>query len=258
MRFHRSDANLSQVTVTSPLGEKAASARLSSLRHMSGTISVAMGVILLAAVVTQIADQLRVGRFEPTEYFAYFTIQSTLIAIVVLISGGVHAWRSSRDSLLYSGIRASLVSYLVTTGLVYNLLLRDIPNADGYVGPEWANDAQHVWVPIYIVIDWMLTPGRARLQPRTLALAATFPLIWVAITLLRGIATGWYPYPFLELDGPNGVLGVVLYVIGIAVAILSITGLAVAVNRWLTRGVRDVGEGRRHTGEIAVVRADLR
>lgn len=258
MHIHRSDANLDRVTVTSPLGEKAAVARLSSLRHMSDTISVVMGALLLAAVVTQITDQLRVGRFEPTEYFAYFTIQTTLVAIVVLVSGGIHAWRSSRDSLLYSGIRASLVSYLVITGVVYNLLLRDIPNDDGYVGPEWANDAQHVWVPIYIVIDWMLTPGRARLKPRTLALAATFPLIWVAITLWRGYQTGWYPYPFLELDGPNGVTGVMLYVVGIAVAILTVTALAVAVNRWSTRGLRDVGEGRRNTGEIAVVRADLR
>lgn len=225
---------------------------------MSGTISLVVGLVVLGALATQITDQISVGRFQPTEYFAYFTIQTALISVVVLVSGGVHALRSSRDTELYTAIRASLVSYLVVTAVVYNLLLRDIPNDDGYVGPEWANEALHVWVPIYIVLDWMLTPGRARLQPRTLALAASFPLIWVGVTMLRGALTGWYPYPFLEPDGPDGVLGVVLYVVGIAAVILTLTALAVAVNRWSTRGVRDVGEGRRHTGEIPVVRADLR
>jgi hypothetical protein len=246
------------VTAPSPLGEKAAAARLSTLRHIAGIISIVAGLIILAALITQITDQISVGRFEPTEYFAFFTIQTAMINIVVLIAGGIMALRLDRDTRLYTAIRASVFSYAIVTGVVYNLLLRDVPNDDGYVGPVWPNESLHVWIPIYIALDWLLTPGRVRIGWKTLWLAVSYPLIWVGVTMLRGEFTGWYPYPFLEPDGPNGVMGVVTYVVGIAAFIIVLAALAVVINRVHTRGVRGVGHGRRNTGEIPVVRADLR
>jgi hypothetical protein len=246
------------VTSPSPLGEKAATARLSTQRHIAGTLSILAGLAVLAALITQITDQISVGRFEPTQYFAFFTTQTSMINIVVLVAGGILAWRTARDTRLYTAIRASVVTYALVTGLIYNLLLRDIPNSDGYVGPAWPSELTHVWIPMYIALDWLLTPGRVRIGWSTLWLAVTYPLIWVGVTITRGALTDWYPYPFLNPEGPNGVLGVVAYIVGIAALILVLGVLAVLVNRMHTRGVRGVGEGRRATGPIPVVRADLR
>lgn len=246
------------MTAPSPLGEKAAAARLSTLRHIAGIISIIAGLIVLAALITQITDQISVGRFKPTQYFSYFTIQTAMINIVVLIVGGFMALRNERDTRLYTAIRASVFSYALVTAVVYNLLLRDIPNDDGYVGPVWPNESLHVWIPIYIALDWLLTPGRVRIAWSTLWLAVSYPLIWVGVTMVRGSITGWYPYPFLEPDGPNGVTGVVIYVVAIAAFIIVLAAIAVLINRVHTRGVRGVGHGRRRTGPIPVVRADLR
>ena len=244
--------------MSSSLGEKAASARLSTLRHIAGVMSIIAGLIVLAALITQISDELAANRFEPTEYFAYFTIQSAMINIVVMIVGGIMAMTMERDTRLYTAIRASVFSYAIVTGVVYNLLLRDIPNDDGYMAPVWPNEALHVWIPIYIALDWLLSPGRARIAWSTLWLAVSYPLIWVGVTMLRGAATGWYPYPFLEPEGPNGVVGVITYVVAIAAFIIVLAAVAVGINRVHTRGVRGVGQGRRQTGPIPVVRADLR
>ncbi|MEN9620301.1 MAG: hypothetical protein RL499_494 [Actinomycetota bacterium] len=251
-------ANVNRVTETSPLGEKAATARLATLRHIAGIISIVAGLIVLAALITQITDQISVGRFKPEQYFAYFTIQTAMINIVVLITGGIMALRLERDTRLYTAIRASVFSYALVTAVVYNVLLRDIPNADGYVGPVWPNESLHVWIPIYIALDWLLTPGRVRIAWSALWLAVSYPLIWVGITMLRGANTGWYPYPFLEPDGPNGIVGVVTYVVGIAAFIVVLAAVAILINRVQTRGVRGVSHGRRKTGPIPVVRADLR
>lgn len=246
------------MSASSPLGEKAATARLSTLRHIAGVISIVAGLIVLLALITQITDQISVGRFQPTQYFAFFTIQTAMINIVVMIAGGIMAFQLERDTQLYTAIRASVFSYALVTAVVYNVLLRDIPNDDGYVGPAWPNESLHVWIPIYLALDWLLSPGRMRIAWSTMWLAVSFPLIWVGVTLLRGAATGWYPYPFLEPDGPNGVLGVVIYVAAISVFIIVLATLAVVINRVHTRGVRGVGQGRRQTGPIPVVRADLR
>lgn len=239
------------MTPSSPLGETAALARLHTLRHIAGIVSIIVGLLLLAALITQITDQIAFGRFEPTEYFAFFTIQTTMINIVVLIAGGVLAFVMDRDTRLYTAIRASAFTYAIVTGVVYNALLSDIANADGYVGPVWANQAQHVWVPIYFALDWLLTPGRVRIGWSTVWLAASFPLAWVGVTLLRAeFLDGWYPYPFLNPAGPMGVLGVVTYVLAIAAAIIFLALIAVTINRVHTRGVRGVSHGRRGTGPI--------
>ena len=232
------------MTVTSLPDEATASTRFAAIRRIAGVISIAAGITILAALITQITDQVSVGRFEPTEYFAFFTIQTAMINIVVLIAGGLAALRTARDTQLYSAVRASVFSYAIVTGVVYNLLLRDVPNDDGYVGPVWPNEALHVWIPIYIAVDWMLAPGRARIGWATMWLAVSYPLAWVFVTLTRGALDGWYPYPFLEPFGPNGVGGVAAYVLGIAAFIIALAAVAVVINHLQSRrALSPVGGG---------------
>lgn len=201
------------------------------LRHVLGALSAIAGLAVLAAVITQVSDQIGAGRFEADEYFHFFTIQTALINVVVLIAAGIEAFRRPVDTLLYTAVRASAVAYAVVTGLVYNVLLRGIPNDDGYVGPVWPNELLHVWIPVYIALEFLLNPTRARLGWGALGLAVSFPLAWVGVTMVRGAVEGWYPYPFLEPDGPDGVGGVVGYVVGIAVLIIGLAALTVLVTR---------------------------
>jgi hypothetical protein len=211
--------------------EPTPSAVILRLRRMAGILSIIAGLSVLVSIVWQVSDQLAQQRFEPTEYFAFFTIQTAMINIVVLIAGGILAFRRPIDTPLYGALRASVFSYAIVTGVVYNLLLRGIPNDDGYIAPIWPNENLHVWIPIYIALDWLLNPTRPRLQWRTMWLAVSFPLIWVGVTLVRGAVDGRYPYPFLEPFGPAGVAGVVQYVVGIALFIVILAALAVAITR---------------------------
>ena len=73
-----------------------------------------------------------------------------------------------------------------------------------------------MWVPVVIVLEWLFSSGRISLRIRAMWWALLYPLAWVAFTVIRGMITGWWPYPFLEPDGPNGVGGVVAYILGIA------------------------------------------
>ena len=64
------------------------------LRRIAGALSLVAGLSVLASIVWQVTDQVAAGRFQPTEYFAYFTIQTALINIVVLVVGGLLAFRT--------------------------------------------------------------------------------------------------------------------------------------------------------------------
>ena len=95
-----------------------------------GVLRILLAVLVLAAIVTQITDQILNDAFDPAAYFGFFTIQSSLMNVVVLVVGGVLALRLAAEPELLARVRMSTLSYAVITGVVYNLLLRNLP-ADG-------------------------------------------------------------------------------------------------------------------------------
>lgn len=195
-----------------------------------GLVRLAVAVLLLAAVATQIADQSINDVFRPEEYFAYFTIQTALVNAAVLAYAGGSALVGRAESELLTLVRTNVTAYAVVTAVVYNLLLRGLPQT-GFQGIAWPNEVLHVWVPLIIVLDFAFARGRQRLAWSRLGWAVVYPLAWVAFTLVRAALDGWYPYPFIDPNEPAGVIGVVLHVIGIAAFILALGALGIAVTR---------------------------
>ena len=220
------------MTVTSPILSPAIRPA-GQARRTVGVIRIAAGLLVLAAMITQIADQAINDVFIASEYFSYFTIQSSMMNIVVLVSGGILALRFRRDTELYTGVRSAITVFAVVTGVVYNVLLRGIP-PEGYVGVQWPTEVEHVWIPVYILIDWLFATGRARIGYRWLWLAVGFPIAWCIFTLIRGAATGWYPYPFID-PATGGWGSVIAYIVGLAAFIVGLAALAIAYARraWL-------------------------
>ncbi len=177
--------------------------RSQGLRRVFAVVRIAAGLLVLAAIVTQIVDELVHNAFLPDRYFVYFTIQSSMMNVVVLLVGGVVAIRSAEDTRLFSNVRVAILAYAVVTGLVYNALLRNL-HSSGYHGVHWPTEVMHVAIPIFIVVDWVFAPGRQPIRWKALAFVAIYPLAWLAFTMIRGGITGWYPYPFLEPSQPGG------------------------------------------------------
>ncbi len=189
-----------------------------------------MGLLLFASIATQITDQLWNDAFVATEYFGYFTIQSSLMNVVVLLVGGSLALRRPLDPQLLTGVRMSMLTYAIVTGVVYNALLRNVVS-DGFNGIAWPNEVLHVWAPIFIALDWVLSPGRPALAWKRLGVALIYPLTWVAYAVVRGTLTGFYTYPFLDPAQPGGYGAVALYVLGIAAFITGLAAAAIAASR---------------------------
>jgi len=206
-------------------------------RRFFAVLRVLMSLLVLAALVTQVTADLLHDSFTPSEYFSYFTIESSMMNVVVLLVGGVIAWRWHRDTALFTSVRVAILSYAVVTGLVYNLLLRNIPSDGGYEPPRWCNEVMHVWVPVFILLDWLLAPGRARVPWKRLWLVISYPIAWLAFTMIRGAITLWYPYPFLEPAGPGGILSVLAYILGIAAFIIAVASAAIGLARLTGRRV---------------------
>jgi hypothetical protein len=201
-------------------------------RRALGALRTVVGIGLAATLLFQIADLALGGGLVPEHYFLTFTIDSSFLEAAVLTASGITALRGRRSPAL-EVLAAAIVPYGIVTGVVYTALLRGLPSS-GYQGLDFENEVVHVVVPIVLVLDWFvlrpLAGDRTRLSWRAVGVTSVFPLAWLAVTLLRGAADGWYPYPFLD-PATAGWASVLGWIVALTIAILVIAALAVLVTR---------------------------
>ena len=152
----------------------------------------------------------------------------------MVLLGGALGLASRWQPVTADLIRGAAVIYMMTTGVVYGVLLADTAGREiTYVG--WADTVVHRIMPIVIVTDWLIAPPRTRLTLRAGLIWLSYPVLFLAYSLIRGPIVAWYPYPFLTPARVGGYAGVALYAVGIALFILLVTWLTVTVGNALGR-----------------------
>jgi putative effector of murein hydrolase LrgA (UPF0299 family) len=141
-----------------------------------------------------------------------------MIAVVTLAVAGWFSFKGLDETKLLSVVRLSTACFMAVTGIVYNALLRGLPAAEadaGYVWPVFPNEIIHVWAPLFIAIDLIVFAPALRLKLREGLWVWLYPLAWLLFSVVRGLATNWWPYWFINPNEDAGVPGVVMYVLGI-------------------------------------------
>jgi hypothetical protein len=197
----------------------------------------AFGLVL--SIVWQVTDRILNNVFRPGEYFAYLTIQSTLIVAVVLAVTAVRELQGKADTKALTLARLSTSSYAIIVGVVYNALLRgttiDKRDPDyGYNWPVLPNEILHVWGPIFIVLDFALTATITKLKFKQIFWVLLYPLTWLGFTVVRGVITNWWPYDFLNPNKGSAV-GVSIFVVEIMVFLLVSAVISLALNKLSTK-----------------------
>ena len=182
-----------------------ADARARAARVWYGAIAVVVGVALVIQIVLiftggqdvnsseNTADESLATRF--VRLFSFFTIQSNLF---VLGTSVVLALNVHKDGRLWRVLRFDALIGIIITGLVYETVLARLVHPEG-----WALAATigfHYISPWATVLGWLVFGPRPRMSWATAALAFVWPLAWLVYTFVHGAVTGWYPYPFLDVD----------------------------------------------------------
>jgi hypothetical protein len=196
---------------------------------------------LLTAIIWQVTDRLIHNNFRPTEYFAYFTIHTSLIAAVVLAVAGVRELQGKSDTKALTLARLSVSTYAIVVAVVYNALLRGtkvLPGDPdyGYNWPVLPNEILHVWGPILILLDFALTVTITKLSFKQIFWTLLFPLAWLVFTIIRGLNTDWWAYWFLNPNEKGGVTGVITFILAIVVFMLVSASISLALNKVSTKG----------------------
>ena len=192
--------------------------------------------VAIAALVLQLVLVLQGGRvLDETEpvplgsrlwhLVSYFTIQSNLLVAVAVV---LLARDPLRDGAGFRSLRLAGTIGITVTGLVHFTLLR--PLLDLHGADYIADKLLHMAVPLLAVVGWALFGPRPRVDRTAATWSVAWPLAYLGYVLVVGAASGWYPYPFLDVD-EKGWGRVLAASVGITVLFLLLVALATALDR---------------------------
>ncbi|WP_157181283.1 Pr6Pr family membrane protein [Actinopolymorpha alba] len=203
-------------------------------RRVLAIVRLLVALLVLVAIGVQLVTNLDNGTFDPTRYFAFFTILSNLfgagLLLVLALSPRARTTRSATLDLL----RGAAVVYLAVTFVVVMVLLS---SAELQVALPWVDTVVHKILPVYLLIDWLVDPPTRRLTFRLGLRWLIGPLIWALFTLVRGEVDGWYPYPFLD-PANGGYPSVAIHLVAILIGFV--------VFSWVTVALANLARRRSH------------
>lgn len=188
------------------------------------------GLLILVAVGYQLSVLATGPRFDPVNFFSFFTVLSNLLTAGVLLYGAGRV--AAKPSLGFELLRGAAVVYMTTTFVVVVVLLS---GADLQVAIPWVDFVVHKLMPIVVVLDWLVVPPRRHLPLARCLVWLAFPVVWLAYSLVRGAIAGWYPYPFLDPRRPGGYGAVLVTCVAIAVGMVVLMLLVAWVGNRLAR-----------------------
>lgn len=120
----------------------------------------------------------------------FFTILTNLLV-------AAHMFAVAQGWQISASRAAGLVVSILMVGIVYHAVLAGLwdPQALAW----WANQGLHTGVPLATALWWLAFAPKS-VMARDVPLWLLWPAGYCLYAALRGIITGFWPYPFLNLD----------------------------------------------------------
>lgn len=206
--------------MTAPRPYPSTARSFASLFAVAGWLSLALQLWLILNVSR--ADGQTTSHLI-VNYFSFFTVLSNLLITAI------YTWIALSPPGPSLNLQAAAASYIAVVGIGYSLLLRSTWNPQGL--QKLLDVLLHDIMPFVYIVFWVLFSRSFRRLPWTSALTWLLPpLLYLLYSLLRGVVTGWYPYPFLD-PRISGWPHVFIIIVGFLIAFLSLGLAAVSLTR---------------------------
>lgn len=219
-------------------GLEPAPARPRRLRVALGIFRLALAAVELVALYGNFNYVLGFSSFATGNFFSYFTIQSAILAVVMLVIAGIAAITTHSDPRWLGVLRTITVCYLLVSGIVFAVIVLQASTRSYRVDVPWSDTLLHFVVPALALFAWVvdaaISPRSAPMPWSALVWVLPFPSLWLVFTLIRGADVGWYPYFFLDSTQVGGPLGIAFYCALVLGIFLGVTAMLVLLSRFLT------------------------
>lgn len=161
-------------------------------------------------------------------YFTFFTILTNLL--VALCFTYLLFNPKSKPGIFFSKSTTltAISVYIIVVGMVYNLILRFLWSPKGL--QFIVDELLHTVIPILCIIFWWKYARTKALKWKDAYPWLIYPLVYIFIILIRGASSGFYPYPFIDVN-TIGYAKVFLNSAILAVCFLGISLLFIGIGR---------------------------
>lgn len=130
-------------------------------------------------------------------FFEYFTILTNLIVAVSLTFALLAPISAPGRFFARTSVKTAVAVYIALVGIIYNTVLQGLYDFEG--AAFVADFITHDLVPLLYVFYWLVFVPKGELSWKMPITWLIYPLVYVPYVLIRGVSTGRYPYPFLDV-----------------------------------------------------------
>ena len=154
------------------------------------------------AIIAQLYLHLTSGRAGVTEllirFFSYFTILTNIFIAVCCTAQLIATGSGLGKFFSRTGTLTALTVYILIVGSVYNIILRSTWNPEGL--QMIVDELLHTLIPIFFLLYWIFFVPKSGLKWNQVSFWLVYPFFYALFIMFRGYFSGFYPYPFIDVD----------------------------------------------------------
>ena len=182
---------------------------------------------LIAWVVLSLRfiDMLIIGEYSSIAetlfvYLGYFTVWANVLIALAFTAPLLNPDSKLADFFMRPAVSAALATYILMVSVVYHMLIVPYWNPQGFT---WLTaTGLNTVMPILYIIDWLFFAEKRPIFYKHLPYWLIFPAVYGVTSIIRGLFTNVYPYPFLNV-AELGIGDVLFNMFGL-VAVFAVVG----------------------------------
>jgi hypothetical protein len=185
------------------------------MRIMAALVALVAAISLYAQWVVSSGVVAADGRLVVAwRMLAYFSVLSGFAAVIIMARAAITGRIGARTAGL-------ITIMMLAGGLGYHALLAAVWKPEGVA--LWADHGLHTAVPLLIAVWWAAFAPKTGLRFFDALRWLVWPVLFADYAVVRGLAEGFWPYPFLNVAA-LGIYQVTLN-IGALAAVFAVIGL---------------------------------
>jgi hypothetical protein len=192
---------------------------------MKNNYRILCALIAWAVLSLRFVDMLIIGEYSSVAetlfvYFGYFTVWANILIALALTAPLLNPDRKLANFFKRPAVRAALASYILIVSVVYHMLIVPYWNPQGFT---WVTaTGLNTVMPILYIIDWLFFAEKRPIFYKHLPYWLIFTDLYGVTSIIRGLLTNVYPYPFLNVT-ELGIGNVLFNMFGL-VAVFAVVG----------------------------------
>ena len=192
---------------------------------MKNNYRIMCALIAWVVISLRFVDMLIIGEYNSIVetlfvFFGYFTVWTNILIAFAFTAPLLSPDRKLFNFFMRPGVRTALASYILMVSVVYHMLIVPYWDPQGFT---WLTaTGLNTVMPILYIVDWLFFSEKRPIFYKHLPYWLIYPAVYGVTSIIRGLLTTVYPYPFLNVT-ELGIGNVLLNMLGL-VAVFALVG----------------------------------